>query len=282
MTFTQRVYYSRWKIIRYALLFAFATLAVFIPLWMVLINSVKSIGEATQIGLGLPTEWHLVENYSTVIEEGRLGTGLLNTLVVVIPAVIGIVFIGALASWVFARSRHRTVSLLYYMCISAILIPPAIVTSIQVLRVLEFVGPRVQLILFYMGVFMSFGIFLITGFVKTIPIELEEAARIDGAGPFTVFLRIILPLLSPVLVTASFILLLFMWNDFFYAFFILRGNDQRTLMLGLFNFISGVQYQIRWNLAFADVVLVSLPLIFLFAFIQRRIVSGLLGAGGGR
>ena len=102
-------------------------------------------------------------------------------------------------------------------------VPPAIITSILVLRAFSPLGTRIQLILFYVGTYMSFGVFLITGFVKTIPIELEEAARIDGANSFTVFLRIILPLLSPVLVTGSFIMLVFMWNDFYYAFFFLRG-----------------------------------------------------------
>lgn len=268
---------ARWSLLRHVLLIAFAILAVGVPLWIVLINSVKSIGEANALGLGLPDEWRLVENYSTVVEQGRAWQGLRNTLLVTIPSVVGIVALGGLASWVFARTRHRAVSLLYFLTISGILIPPAVVTSIQVLKALTFHGTPFGLILFYMGVFMSFGVFLITGFVKTIPIELEEAARIDGAGSFTVFTRIIAPLLSPVLVTASFILVLFIWNDFFYPFFILRGNEQRTLTLGLFNFVSGYQYQIRWNLVFADVVLVSLPLIGLFVLVQRRIVAGLLG-----
>jgi raffinose/stachyose/melibiose transport system permease protein len=269
---------SRWTIIRYVVLIVFAIVSVFIPLWLVLVNSVKPLGEANALGLNLPIEWKLAENYSTVIDQGKLPLGLVNTLVVVIPSIIGIVLFGALASWVFARSRRRSASLLYYLSISGILIPPAIVTSIQLMKAFTGVGSRVNLILFYMGAFMSFGIFLITGFVKTIPIELEEAARIDGASTLGVFFRIILPLLRPVLVTASFILLIFMWNDFFYAFFFLRGSDQRTLMLGLFNFIGGVEFQVRWNLVFADVMLVSLPLIVLFMIAQRQIVAGLLGA----
>lgn len=269
---------NRWIIVRYIFLFAFAFISVIIPLWLVLVNSWKPIGDASQLSLALPDEWALIENYSTVIEQGRIGQGFINTLLVVIPTIIAIILLGGLASWVFARHKGRGVSMLYYMCIAGVLVPPAIVTSILVLRVFELFGTRVQLILFYVGVFMSFGVFLITGFVKTIPIELEEAARIDGANSFTVFVRIILPLLSPVLVTAAFILLVFTWNDFYYAFFFVRGRDQHTLMLGLFNFVSGVQYQVRWNLVFADVVLVSLPLIILFTLAQRRIVSGLLGA----
>jgi raffinose/stachyose/melibiose transport system permease protein len=278
MPLSGQLYRKRWVILRYTFLFAVAFVTVIIPLWLVLVNSWKSIGDASQLGVELPNEWALVENYTTVIQDGRIGQGLINTLVVVVPSIIAIVLFGGLASWVFARSKGRAVSLLYYMCIAGVLVPPAIVTSILVLRTFEGLGSQAQLILFYLGVFMSFGVFLITGFVKTIPIELEEAARIDGANSMIIFVRIILPLLSPVLITVSFILLVFMWNDFYYAFFFVRGRNQHTLMLGLFNFVSGVQYQIRWNLVFADVALVSLPLIALFALAQRRIVSGLLGA----
>ncbi len=272
-----RLWRARWELMRYALLIAFALVAVGLPVWIVLVNSVKSIGEANQLGLDFPTEWRLLENFGTVIDQGRVGLGLRNTLLVTIPSVVGIVVLGGFASWVFARSKSRSVSLLYFLTISGILVPPAVVTSIQVLKALSLYGTPLALIVFYMGVFMSFGVFLITGFVKTIPVELEEAARIDGAGSFTVFTRIIAPLLSPVLVTTSFILVLSIWNDFFYPFFILQGNEQRTLTLGLFNFVSGYQYQIRWNLVFADVVLVSLPLIGLFVLVQRRIMAGLLG-----
>ena len=266
-----------WRTIRTLLLIAFAIVTVFIPLWIVVVNSVKPGGEANELSLGLPREWAAFENYSAVFTDGQLGQGMVNTIIVVIPSVVGIIILGSMAAWIFGRGHSRRISLLYYLCIAGVLIPPAIVASIKILRTFDQFGGRVELILFYLGVYMSFGIFLITGFVKTIPIELEEAARIDGAGPLTIFFRVILPLLKPILVTAAFILLLFMWNDFFYASFFVGKAAERTLTLGLFNFVSSFLYQIRWNLVFASVVVMSLPLIFIFALAQRWIVSGLMG-----
>lgn len=266
---------------RFALL-SFAFVAVILPLWLVLVNSMKVGAEANALGLGLPTEWALFENYGTVLTDGEFGRGLGNTLLVAIPAIAIVIVLGGLASWAIARSRRRSASMLYYLSISGVLIPPAIVTSIAVLRVLGAHGTHVGLILFYSGIFMAFSIFLMTGFIKTIPFELEEAARIDGAGSLTIFFRIIFPLMAPITATAAFILLLFMWNDFWYAFFMLSGPENRTLVLGLFNFVSGVQYQVRWNLVFANVILVSLPLVVVFVLAQRRIVAGLLGTGGGK
>ncbi len=165
---------------------------------------------------------------------------------------------------------------MYYVSIVGILLPPAIVTAVLVLQRLHVFGSLFGLGLFYIGVFSSFAIFLVTGFVKGIPYELEEAAKLDGAGPVNVFFRIILPLLKPILWTGGVVLLLAIWNDFFYPFYIISSPQQDTLMLGLYNFAEANQYEVRWQLVFGDVVLTSLPLIIVYFVAQRRIVSGLM------
>ena len=124
---------------------------------------------------------------------------------------------------------------------------------------------------------MSIVIFFITGFVRTIPIELEEAARIDGAKPVRIFFTIILPLLRPVIATATILVCLYIWNDVFYAFFVLGGGSTTTLQLNLFQIASSNLYQNNWNLIFAYVVMSSLPLLVVFIFAQRKIISGITG-----
>ncbi len=263
--------------VKYLLVSAFALVGVVLPLWLMLVNSAKPQREANELGLGLPDRWALRENYSTVFHDGEIARGLMNTMIVTIPSVIGMLLLGSFAAWIFARGRSRAIAILYYLSIVGILVPPAIVASILVLKWLDLFGSYLGLILFYMGVYMSFAIFFITGFIKTIPYELEESARIDGAGPLRIFRKIILPLLRPILTTSFVVLLLFVWNDFFYPFFILATGDQRTLTLGLYNFVSGYQYEIRWNLVFADVVFVSLPLVIVYFFAQRQILAGIMG-----
>lgn len=264
-------------LVRYALVSAFAAVTVLLPLWIVLVNSAKPQGEANDLSAGLPHTWAIGSNYSTVYHDGAVVHGLRNTLIVTIPALLLMLLFGSFAAWIFARGRSRVLSVLYYLSIVGILVPPAIVGSVLVLRFYGVFGTFLGLILFYTGVYMSFAIFFITGFIKTIPYELEESARIDGAGPFRIFRKIILPLLRPILATTFVVLLLFLWNDFFYPFFILNSSSQRTLTLGLYNFVSGYQYEIRWNLVFADVVLVSLPLVIVYFFAQRRIMAGIMG-----
>jgi raffinose/stachyose/melibiose transport system permease protein len=276
---TRRLWRDRWSIAVTLAVSVFALAAVVVPIWLVVVNSFKGTGEASQLGMGLPADWKIVENYSTVVVDGKLALGLRNSLMIVIPSVVLIVVLSAAAGWVFARGRSRKASVTYYAAISGILLPVAIVTSIQVMQGLSLRGTIPGMILFYAGTSISIGIFLVTGFIKTIPIELEEAARIDGAGTFTIFGRIIFPLLRPIVATLSFIMLLFLWNDFFFPFFLMPGQDNQTLMLGLYSFVSRTYRSTEWGLVFADVVLVSLPLIFVYVLTQRWIVTGLLGSG---
>jgi raffinose/stachyose/melibiose transport system permease protein len=263
--------------LKYVVLSAFAFLTVLMPLWIVLVNSAKPQGEANELGVGLPSVWKISANYGQVFHDGDVLDGLKNTLIVTVPALLGILLFGSFAAWIFARGRSRTIRALYYVSIVGILVPPAIVGSVLVLRWYGIYGRYLGLILFYMGIFLSFAIFFITGFIKTIPFELEESARIDGASPVRIFRKVILPLLAPILATTFVVLLLFLWNDFIYPFYILPSSDRRTLTLGLYNFVSGSMYQTRWNLVFADVVLVSLPLVVVYFFAQRRVMAGLLG-----
>lgn len=125
--------------------------------------------------------------------------------------------------------------------------------------------------------FLPLTVFLMTGFIRSIPIELEDAARIDGCGHLGVFVRIILPLLKPVIATAVVLLMILIWNEFFWGFFALKGTANNTLPLGLYYVQSQAQYQIRWNLVFTHIVLVSVPLLVVYVLAQRRIMSGLTG-----
>jgi raffinose/stachyose/melibiose transport system permease protein len=135
-------------------------------------------------------------------------------------------------------------------------------------------GTALGMIGVYMGMFMATSIFFTTGFIRNIPVELEEAARIDGASPFKVYVRVVLPLLRPVIATAAILVTLSIWNEVFYAFFVLSGSGASTLPLNLFNVASQSEYVKNWNLIFAYVVLMSIPMVVTFIIAQRRIVAG--------
>lgn len=247
------------------------------PLWLVLVTSAKPQGEAQQPNLRLPEVWQPAENYARAFTEGKIVPGLINSLMVVVPATILILLLGAMAAWIFARRADRVSGAAYGLVILGLLLPPAVVTLVLELRWIGLANTKLGLILTYVSMYLPLATFLITGFARQLPLELEEAARIDGAGPVNLFFRIILPLLRPVLATAAIMIVLFTWSDVFYASFILGGGPRATLPLNLFQIASAQLYQNNWQLVFAFIVIMSLPMVVVFVLAQRWIISGVTG-----
>ncbi|MFF9563723.1 carbohydrate ABC transporter permease [Leifsonia sp. NPDC014704] len=245
-----------------------------IPFWLVLVTAGKDQAEALNPSLALPTSWHLLQNFATVLDQGRMVPAFFGSLLIMVPSVFGVLLLGAMASWILGRRRGRAISFVYALGVSGIVLPPAVVTIVLLLRQLGLAGTAVGMIGVYMGMYMSTVIFFVTGFVRTIPVELEEAARVDGAGPVKVFFRVILPLLTPTLATATILICLYIWNDVFYALFVVGGRLD-TLPLNLYQVASAGLYLQNWHLIFAYIILMSLPLLITFTVMQRRIISGI-------
>ncbi|WP_432974807.1 carbohydrate ABC transporter permease [Dactylosporangium sp. CA-233914] len=260
-----------------AVLSLIALLWVVLPLWMLLVNSAKPLEEAALLGLELPKKWALGANYSFVINEGHFGKALVNSLTVVVPTIAVIVVLGAMAAWAYARSRSMTARVAYNITVLSIVLPAAILPTIYELQTLGIDGTRFGYFLVMAGTRMGNVVFLATGFIKSVPRDLEDSASIDGAGRLQIFIRIIFPLAVPVLLVGSVILIISTWNEFFFAGFLLQGSDRATLPLALYHFASASADQpvLRWNVIFAHVVLTSIPLVLAYLFVQRRVVSGL-------
>ncbi|WP_245993094.1 carbohydrate ABC transporter permease [Xylanimonas allomyrinae] len=263
-----------WRYLQPVVAVAAVILLIGMPLWIMVVTAGKSQAEAQRPDLSLPTTWHLWENFATVWDQGRVPAALLGSLVIVLPSVFGVLVLGSLAAWILARRKSRLMSALYALAISGIVLPPAVVTIVLLLRQIGLAGTGVGMVGVYMGMYMSTVIFFVTGFIRTIPHELEEAARVDGAKPLRVFWHVILPLLVPVLATATILICLYVWNDVFYAFFVVGGRLD-TLPLNLFQVASAGLHLNNWHLIFAYVILMSLPLLIVFVFAQRKIISGI-------
>lgn len=253
---------------------AAAVLLLGIPFWLVISTAGKNQADALNPNLDPPSQWQLLENFGQVFSEGRMLTGFFGSLLVMVPAVFGVLILGSMAAWVLGRRGGKGMAVIYAVAISGIVLPPAVVTIVLLLRQLGLAGTAVGMIGVYMGMYLSTVIFFVTGFVRTIPPELEEAARVDGASPVKVFLKIILPLLVPVLATATILICLYIWNDVFYALFVVGGRLD-TLPLNLYQVASSGLYLQNWHLIFAYITLMSLPLLVTFVVAQRKIISGI-------
>ncbi|MCM3613998.1 carbohydrate ABC transporter permease [Microbacterium enclense] len=255
-----------------AILVAVALLGI--PFLLTVLTASKTQAEAFVPTLALPTEWRLFDNFATVIGDGRMIAAFGGSVLVMVPAVLGVLILGSMAAWILGRRKSRSLAFVYAVAISGIVLPPAVVTIVLLLRQLGLAGTPVGMIGVYMGMYMSTVIFFVTGFVRTIPLELEEAARVDGASPAKVFVKIILPLLMPVLATATILICLYIWNDVFYALFVVGGRLD-TLPLNLYQVASAGLYLQNWHLIFAYIILMSLPLLITFMVAQRKIISGI-------
>ncbi|TCC36477.1 carbohydrate ABC transporter permease [Kribbella speibonae] len=266
-------------IVKYVLLTLFAVPWVGVPLWLMLINSVKREGEAALLSVALPKQWAFSHNYSAVIHEGHYFTGLRNSLLVAVPTVLVVVLLGSLAAWGYARSPKRRSQLFFYISALSILLPPAVIPTIYLLTTFHLDGSLWGYSLMVVGTRLGSVIFLTTGFIRGMPLELEEAAEVDGASRIRTYFSVMLPLLRPILFVSGVLLLINIWNDFFFALLLLRGSENATLPLTLYSFASSSFVGIRWNLVFAHVVMTSLPLVLVYLVAQRRVLAGLTEGG---
>lgn len=265
--------------VKYLVLAIIAIPVIVLPLWVLVVNSFKSETDASTPTIALPKTWVGFANYATVITQGSYFTGLMNSLLVTIPVVIGVILLGSMAAWTFARTTSRGLRFFYYVAALSIILPPAIVPTVVLLTRAGLTGSVAGYVLALMGTRVGVIVFLTTGYIRGLPIDFEEAAQIDGASRWQVYWRIILPLLRPVLFTAAVMTVINVWNDFLFALYMIKGSANATLPLTLYTFANAGQYGVRWNLVFAHVVLTGLPLLIAYVLLQRRILSGLTEGG---
>ncbi|WEV46066.1 carbohydrate ABC transporter permease [Bifidobacterium sp. ESL0690] len=264
------------KVSHVVILVLLVIVALGLPFYLLVVTAGKDQKEALQLSLSLPTKWHLFENFGTVIRDGKMIPAFFGSIIVTVPSVLIALVLGSMASWILARRTTRAMSVVYSLCISGLILPPAVVTVMMLLKMIGLSGTAVGMICVYVGIYLSTVIFFVTGFIRTIPPSLEESARIDGASPIRIFFKIVLPLLGPTMASATILLILYIWNDVFYALFILSGKMD-TLPLNLYNVANAGLYLNNWHLIFAYIILMSLPLLIIFAFAQKKIISGITG-----
>ena len=244
-----------------------------IPVLLILVNSLKDKKSAATMDLKLPSlpiQW---DNFITVIEKGKLLTSFMNSLIYSAGAVVLCVFFAALAAYVLSRNRTKLNDFLYMFLVLGITLPINYVALTKVLQFLHLNNTAIGIILLYTAMQLPFMTFLIHGFVAKVPVELDEAAVIDGCGPVKLFFLVIFPLLKPAVATATVLTFLNTWNEFVSPLYFLNRSEQWPMTLSVYNFFG--MYFKDWNLVCADILLTSLPVLLVYLFGQRYIVSGM-------
>jgi raffinose/stachyose/melibiose transport system permease protein len=254
------------------LVLVIATLIIVIPFYMILVNSFKNQRDAAQFGLGLPSVF-LISNYRDVLSSGRLLRGFFNSVLIAAFSLMLVNFTAALASFSIQRNGTRLTNTIYYVFVVGLVIPVAIVPTIKLMMALGVHNTYTGMVLFYTGVLLPFSVFLMTGYLKTLPRELDESALLDGCRPFRLFLTIIIPLLQPALVTSCLLTIMSIWNDFLGPFYLLSDSEKWTITVTVFTYIG--QYNTNWGAVFANITIAILPVLVFYFLLQKYIVEGM-------
>ncbi len=246
------------------------------PLYLLLVNSLKNRVDANSMSPALPVtlEW---SNFSTVIVQGGLVPAFINSAIYAFGSTILGVLVAALAAYVLARRRTRWHQFIYVLLIIGIALPTNYVTLTKVMQVTHLINTQVGMVVLYAATQIPFDVFLMYAFVGRLPRELDEAAFMDGCSPIRTFFSIILPLLTPVLVTCGVLNILNVWSDFINPLYFLNSSKNWPMTLSVYNFFSqGTSFSAgsNWALVSADVVLSILPVIVIYLLAQRWILGG--------
>lgn len=250
------------------------SMIVVIPLLLLLLNSVKNPVESSVLTLRLPTEW-VFGNYAVVVQKSHVIRSLFNSLFISGVSVVLNIFCSALASYCICRRTTKLNNFFYRLFFLGLIAPVSIIPIIRLMQTLHMMNTYTSLILIYTSINLPFSVFMFTGFIKaSVPSEMDEAGIIDGCSGLSVFIRIILPLLKPVIFTCIILTFMNVWNDFQFPLYFLNSTAKWTMPLTIYNF-SG-EFTSEWNLMCADMVFMILPIMILFIFSQKYIVSGMV------
>ncbi|KAF6579296.1 carbohydrate ABC transporter permease [Paenibacillus sp. EKM212P] len=246
------------------------------PLFLAINNSFKSFAEVMTDVIALPKQLSL-DNYVYVwkfIDYPRL---FLNNTIITVVGLAGIVLISSIAAYKLARTKGKWSSVIYMLCIMPMLIPfqSIMLTVLRLAKDLNLADSTWGLGLLYWGFGAPLAVFIYHGFVKGIPAEIDESAKIDGASGFRLFFSVIFPLLKSVTATIVIIDVMWIWNDFLLPLLMVNGSPStKTLTLAAYTFVG--QYTSDWQYAMTAMVMAVLPSIIVFIFLQKYIVKGVV------
>jgi raffinose/stachyose/melibiose transport system permease protein len=251
----------------------FLSLVVLVPLYFAIVNSFKVEAEANLLHISLPKKWAILENYREVIERGNIFVAFKSSMIVTFATVVLAIVFASMAAFVMERKKTKASGLLDFFILMGIIVPPSIVPTFFLLKLLNLHGTYQGVILIYIALYTPVSIILYKGYFKTVPREIDEAAIIDGCNFTQLYWRVVFPLLKPVSSTVFIIIFMSVWNDFTIALYFLNTPNRFTLPLTVYFFFG--QYFNSWNLVFADVILVALPVVAVYFFAQKSIIAGM-------
>ncbi|KAF6562042.1 carbohydrate ABC transporter permease [Paenibacillus sp. EKM202P] len=246
-----------------------------VPFYFLFVNSVKSFGDLLTDSAAWPQTF-VWSNYARAWSITRFPEALWNSFVVTVVSNLLLVLISSMAAYRMVRHPTRYNRVLFSLFVAAMVIPfqSVMIPLVKVVSTLDLMNSISGLVICYLGFGAPMSIFLFHGFVKGVPVEVEEAATVDGCTPYGVFFRIVYPLMLPMMVTVIILNTLWIWNDYLLPSLVLQKAELRTIPIATYAFFG--QYTKQWDLALPALVLGILPVIAFFLAMQKYIIQGIM------
>lgn len=273
---------------RYILEFVTIALVIFflIPLVLVVLNAAKNNNEIFTSPASLPQNWgNLWTNISKIWSSPniRYSQALFNSALITFLSLLGITITSAMAAWVLVRTKSKISTIVFMMFVAAMVIPFQVVmfplvrwfSTLQNIIGIQLLRSYTGIIIAYIGFGSSLSIFLFHGFIKSIPLDIEEAAYVDGCGKVKTFFYIVLPILKPIYVTVLILNGIWIWNDYLLPMLLLgKGTPVQTIPLAVSNFAGA--FVTSYDMLLTAILMAIVPVVIFFIIAQRHIIKGMV------
>lgn len=246
-----------------------------LPLYLLFIIAVKSPEEFVKTAYKLPQSISL-ENFTVAFEHSKYFLLLKNSVIITVLSILLLVVTATMAAYPISRNKGRYYNFMSFFFLAGLMVPIQMVMLplYKIIASLGLMNTYFALILINVAGAIPFSIFFITGFLKTIPVEIDRAAYIDGATKMQTFWIVILPLIKPSVLTLVVLQSIFFWNDFMMPLVFLSSYERTTVMVGIYNFVG--EWTTEWNYVFALITITILPVLALYFIFQKHIIEGIV------
>ena len=261
---------------RYRLFLYLSVILWLLPLIAIMLVSLRSLTDLNAGNYwGIPTELNFFENYSEVFVRSPMATYFMNSLIITIPTTIITLFISSMSGFTLAIHKFRFNMFIFAMFIAGNFIPFQILLVPVRSITIQFgmYDTWYALIIFHVAFQSGFCTFFLRNFIKELPFELIEAARVDGATEIYIYTNIVIPLMRPALAALGVLIFTFIWNDYFWALVLVQSDSVRPVTVGL-QALRG-QWVASWNLIAAGSIVCALPPVIMFFILQKQFIRGL-------
>lgn len=248
------------------------------PIFVVLINSFKKKTYISRVPFSIPTDKAFVglKNYENGIKKIGFFQAFGCSLWITIASVAVIILFTSMCAWYITRVKNKATSSLYYLCVFSMIVPfQMVMFTLSKLADMMHMGNPLGIVIVYLGFGAGLAVFMFCGFVKSIPIEIEEAAMIDGCNPLEIFFQVVLPVLKPTCISVAILQTMWIWNDYLLPYLVLDITKYKTIPIAI-QYLKGGYGAIDMGAMMGMLVLAIIPIVIFYMFCQRYIIEGVV------